>query len=262
MEGHDDGSVHPTKRLLVEASLRRVAEASLDEFLAFLTPVAVAARAERLIADERRDSEPPRESTVRYHFKREGTRAGFDLDALAAQLVDFACEAVEQISRTSAADYMAAITSLKEAGSLEPVAQALASELGVYRPGGTPDPFADARERVFFMAIAAADDGGETARRLRECDRLTEQLFAGIYDAGLAITGRRMVGGYSTRDLAKLISMFLNGEAMRYRYGNSVAVSTVVDTVLRLFWVFTASHDEQDLDVAANLMRAIELNGD
>jgi hypothetical protein len=243
-----------TREFLVDAAFRAVAEASLTDLLAFLSPKTIAERARELMeTDARSDDRAPSAPTVAYHFHVAGTSRKFDRQTLVDTLIDRACEQVADAARSAAEEYLRAADALAAGHDLDSVYQAVEHDIDMYRPG-LVDRSVDARERLFFTAMATCDDGGHAAERLRETDARVETIFVGVYERFLMLTGRRVVSGYTTRELAILVSMLLNGEAMRYRYGNSLRASQVTRAIMRIFWAFTTRNGLPDPDVEGDLL--------
>jgi hypothetical protein len=241
----------------LETAFRALADATLSDLLSFLEPKRISDDARALIHEKRRIGvRPPHPTTVAYHFHVDGTERKFDRDKLVTEMLDRACRQVEETARESAATYIRAAESIAETGSVESIYQALEDDHERYSPGSAAEPV-DARERLYLAAIALSDQGTDIANKLRAARTASDETFVNVYEKFLDMTGRRLVDGYTTRDLAVLISMLLNGESMRSRFRDSLPMETVAGAVVRMFWAFTIPADASAPDVEAELIAGI-----
>jgi AcrR family transcriptional regulator len=231
---------------MVDVAFREVGQAGVSELLDFLTPERIVESAEEALTGD----------NVRYHFHKPKSQRQFDREALFLELLERACDQVAQASRKVTETHLANATAMESSGEVAPLYEAVAAGLEHYRPGAE-DPAVDAREVIYFLGIALCDHERSVAQQLRATDEQTESTFARVYERFLDMTGRRIAAGYSVRDLAKLISMLLNGESMRYRYGNSLPLAKVADAGMRLFWALTTPEGEEDWDIEQDVRTAI-----
>lgn len=180
---------------------------------------------------------------------------------LVETLVDRACQQTEEAAQVSAAGYLEAARMLAEGDAIAAVIDAIGNDLAQYRPGSI-DPLVDGRERLYFTSAALCERNEMIASRLRDADTSSIDGFTVVYEEFLALTSRRMCAGFSTRDLAVLISMLLNGEGIRQRYGCSLPIEHIGAAVLRIFWAFTIPLGSPDTDVEAELMKNLSAVGD
>jgi hypothetical protein len=69
----------------------------------------------------------------------------------------------------------------------------------------------------------------------------------------MAQTGRRLVEGFDTKELATLIAMLLEGQSLRARYKGELPLATIANAVVRIFWAFSVTVDAEEPDVHAEL---------
>ena len=242
-----------TRALIVEAAFRLVAQASLDDVLRFVGPTSLAEAAHDLVIEDKRAGvKAPAAETVAYHFHEKGTARKFDIEALAGELLSQACEQIVEAAHIAQVEYLDAAERFADGGTLDAVATAVGKDLANYRPG-SDDALVDARERLYFTAVALCDDESAMASQLRETNERTLNAAIPVYERFLALSGRRIVAGFDVRDLAALISMFLEGESLRYRYRASLAEQKIAHAVIRMFWAFTLPQDEVERDIQAEL---------
>jgi hypothetical protein len=83
--------------------------------------------------------------------------------------------------------YLAAADRFSETRSLDAVVTAIDADLAQYRPGGA-DELVDARERVYFTAVALCDLGSTIAQKLQRTNELSVETAVPIYDRFLELT--------------------------------------------------------------------------
>jgi hypothetical protein len=243
------------RQLIVEAAFHRMRGASLRDILSFLGPKALAEAARELVLEEQRANvRAPSPETVALHFRRPDTQRVFNLDELAEELLLQACAQIVEAAEDAVVGYLEAADAVAASGDLAEVARAMAKDLAQYQPGSV-DPLIDARERLYFTAVALCDDESAVAKKLRKTMERVADGWVPVYKRFLEVSRRRMVQGYEERDLAVLVSMLLDGETLRYRFSGNLDFEKVFAAVIRLFWAFTAPIDGDDPDVVGELTR-------
>ncbi|MBE2317364.1 hypothetical protein DVA67_015385 [Solirubrobacter sp. CPCC 204708] len=214
-----------TRERIVESALAVVDQMTFGELLAALTP-------ERLAEDARWSP-----GTVRYQFRAAEGSLSFDRGRLADALLDRFCERSRLEAQASVAGYVAAAEQLG-AGDLDSVAAAIESNMAAFRPGSAGTE-ATAGERVHLLALAMCDAEPAVAARLRGLQQDVLDIFAPVYDALLAATGRRPAPGFTPRELAVVVNAFLEGLLLVHRYDTSLDPAVAARAVLRAFWALT-----------------------
>jgi hypothetical protein len=248
-----DPTGQPTRDLILEAAFLSVAEASLDDLLSFMGPTSLARAASEMIeTDQRLGVRSPAPETVAYHFHTPDTERQFDLGQLADELIDQACAQTIEAATDARQTYLDAGERFAETRNFDAVITAIDGDLAHYRPGSA-DPLVDARERVYFTAIALCDVGSSIARKLQQTSERSVESAVPIYERFLELTGRRLVDGFDTRQLATLVAMLLEGQSLRARYRGELPVEKIAAAVIRIFWAFSVRCDSEEPDIHADL---------
>jgi hypothetical protein len=250
----EDSSHQTTRDLIIEAAFLSLAQASLKDLMSFLGPTSLArAAAEVLDTQQRIGVNAPAPETVAYHFHTSDTERQFDLVQLAEELIEQACAQTVEAAEDARRTYLAAADRFSETRSLDAVVTAIDdADLAQYRPGGA-DELVDARERVYLTAVALCDLGSTIAQKLQRTNELSVETAVPIYDRFLELTGRRLVEGFDTKELATLIAMLLEGQSLRARYKGELPLATIANAVVRIFWAFSVTVDAEEPDVHAEL---------
>jgi hypothetical protein len=252
-----DPVAQTTRDLIVEAAFLSLAEASLEDLMSFVGPTSLARASKGLIEAERRVGvRPPAPETVAYHFHTPGTSRQFDLGTLADELIEQACSQTVEAAEDARQTYLAAAEHFAASHKFEAVIAAVDADLEHYRPGSA-DALVDARERVYFTAVALCDLGSSIARKLQQTNARSVDSAVPIYERFLQLTGRRMAGRFTVRELAALVAMLLEAQSLRARYKGELPIEKIAAAVIRIFWAFTVRQDAAESDVSADLVSAL-----
>jgi hypothetical protein len=248
-----DSPSQTTRDLIIEAAFLSLAQASLEDLMSFVGPTSLSRAAADLLETEGRlGVRAPAPETIAYHFHTPDTERQFDLVRLADELIDQACaqtiEATEDARRT----YLAAAEHFAETRSFEAIITAVDDDLAHYRPGSA-DALVDARERVYFTAVALCDLGSSIARKLQQTNERSVETAVPMYERFLEVTGRRLVDGFDTREFAALVAMLLEGQSLRARYRGELPLEKIAQAVIRIFWVFSVPRGSAEPDIYADL---------
>jgi hypothetical protein len=194
----------------------------------------------------------PAPETIAYHFHTPGTERKFDLGRLANELIDQACAQTVEAEEDARQTYLAAAERFAETRSLDALITAVDDDLAHYRPG-IADALVDAWERVYFTAVALCDLGSSIARKLQQTNERSVETAIPIYERFLELTGRRLVDGFDTRELAALIAMLLEGQSLRARYKGELPLAKIAQAVIRMFWAFSVPCSLAESDIYADL---------
>jgi len=232
-----------TEQSILEQAEKLLAEAPMESLLEFLTP-------ERLAKEA---SFSP--AAVRYHFGEEGRK--FSIVKLGRALVKRMLSGNRKAAKLSAGGYHYVAGLVNDFADADKVIEGILSDVGQhYGPMLEEDQPTAARERMYLLAILASERDEAVARDLRATDDEVLGEFEEVYELYLQRTGRELVDGVSSRDLAMLISSLLLGATLTGRYNDDFKMELVATTVVRIFWAFTYDPSTQtealyDSDVGA-----------
>jgi AcrR family transcriptional regulator len=224
------------RRRIVEDALQRLGDSTLDDVFKATTP-------EQLARDA-----PYAASTVRYHFGNKepmpagGGRLSFVRRALVLEMLAAAtADATDNAARITEL-YLRAAEGLPTGDTVDDVFAAIADNLRAFTPGAT-DEDVSPRERMLYLAVAMCDDDPDVARLLRDARNQQLETFESLYEAFMAVVGRRLRPGVELQDLASAINAMLEGHLARMRYDPATSGAWVGEAVLSIFAGFTERID-------------------
>lgn len=159
----------------------------------------------------------------------------FDREQLFLMAVDAFAERLLAVSTTSRDRYVEALVQLERSGTLQPLAEALESELGDYAVGGSDEHTAAETERMFLLALAACDGSAEVGRRLRLVLAQRTEIYRPVYETALRISGRELRPGVALADIIDEIGLYLDGVTQRRRFEPTLPVQRSLETALAIF---------------------------
>lgn len=216
----------PLQEEILDRAEALLANASLEDLLAFITP-------ERL--SEGAEFSP---AAVRYNFRAGGRR--FSRAELADALLERLVQANQAAAKVATDGYRYASRAVHTFADADKVIEGILADVEQYYGESLEqDPAAAARERLYLLALLTAERQAESAAALSASDERIIDEYAKIYDLYLEKTGRRLVADLSSRDLAHLISCMLTGATFVGRYSPEPQMETVARAVVRIFWSFT-----------------------
>jgi hypothetical protein len=132
---------------------------------------------------------------------------------------------------------------------------ALEEHLRRFAPRASPAGAVAARERLFYLAVAACDDDPDLARRLRDLAAATARAFEPVVAQYLSVTGRRPRPGSSLAELPLLVGGLLEGLVLRMR-ADPAGLDRAALSVLRALEGWTEPAAQRDGDEDAGPIEA------
>ncbi|MDQ8043093.1 MAG: hypothetical protein AAGC46_00385 [Solirubrobacteraceae bacterium] len=186
-------------------------------------------------------------SSIRYQLSRlqrdgSDTRDGgqqkrwaFDREHLLLFTLDALLERQLAAAERQAFVYLTALDEFERTGDPAAVARAVAEHLDALTPGATGDESDAAAERLWAVALVAADGSVEVARRLRRSQDGQIERYLPVHERALDLTGRMVRPGISLMTLARQTHVFIEGIATRRRFEPSVDASLTMSSVVAMF---------------------------
>lgn len=216
----------PLQEEILDRAEALLAEADLEDLLAFITP-------ERL--SEKAKFSP---AAVRYNFRTGGRR--FSRAELADALLERFVHAYGEAAKVAAGGYRFASKAVSTFADADKVIEGILADVEQYYGESLEqDPAAAARERLYLLALLTAERQTKSAAALRASDDQIIGEYAEIYDLYLEKTDRRLAAGLTSVDLAHLVSCMLVGATLIGRYSPEPQMESVARAVVRIFWSFT-----------------------
>lgn len=194
----------------------------------------------------------PAAARTRWSFDREQLLL-LALDALMFRQL----EAAERLTET----YLDALGTLEQTGDLTALGLAIKANLDTFTPGATGDEKAGATERVWAVALAAADGSKEVARRLRGTQDGQIERYLPVHELGLRLTNRELRPGVSLMGLAKQVNVFIEGVATRRRFEPTFDESLVLQSVLAIFYGHTRPVQDPGMPSPAEILATAAQRG-
>jgi hypothetical protein len=241
----------PVRSRAVAAAVRLLEQASDVETLALLT-------VEALRNEMRVDGygAPPSPVRLARAFSRPGRKPEFDRASLVVAVVEWGLEDILDAAQRQAHAYMEAAVEARGGAGLEPMIATVHRHLREHEPAGYSNAV-NARERIFYLSLALADDERTIARLLRDFLRRNQEIYEEVVEVYLALFRRRLAAGVSAADLIRAGHGYVRGSHVYTRTGAAIDQTTVADTLLRIVWSHTVPVDAPEVDVIAELSGAI-----
>lgn len=183
------------------------------------------------------DPNPPSQKAITRAFAR--TEGGqFDQDLLIDAVLEKSIEDMRAVATANSAGYMEAAQAIEDGAGPEVFVAALSTDLAAWIPGLT-DADGDARDRVFYLTVALADDGRTLARLHRIQHQAVKDIYRQAYYRFLEVFDRVLADGVTYEQLFHAISGYLEGVQIPRRFGAEVPDDLVADTIYRTFWSHT-----------------------
>lgn len=249
---------HHKLEIALHTALRDLANATPETLFAFLRPD----RIEEL-ASELAEGDPDRRVSATWIRKLASRHGGFDKAEFGRKMLERTNRELEALVEDNASAYEQAVSAVRAGGGREALGPAIGADLSDYLDD--EDPSVRAQQRMYYLALAAADnDQGSAFRDLlaRRYEDTQELYWRQVFPSYLEAYGRVLAEGVTPRQLQRAIAALYEGYRTHVRSGIEIPLEEMIDAGLRLFAAHSRRIDEPGLDPDRELFGRPRLDAD